>query len=342
MCKQQGVPRTTIVAKKRKTVSYGNKQVKTNDRLDKLENQIGCLSTSIHKLLEAQVAKPLVSESDFENQNHAHGYESSSDAHFFNGDFEDFEIELDNFIDDNNNLQPIQPEDTYSEAFPSVTVNNELCTTNNKPSNAVPLQVNSSNQADEDELISPDIFEEEKFGPKVKTSVVNFLGKACNKPSDVSKIADKYLIPSNCQQMVTPRYNKEIWSKLHNTSQTRDTQMQEVQKTMALGLSAFSQLATKLSTLPNFKTELRELSCDTMSMLGNAFNQITFKRKFFMRPSLPNSYHALCAKETPVTKKLFGDDLGKRVKDLNETNRAFMNPNKTFNNKRPMGLNALT
>ena len=145
-----------------------------------------------------------------------------SDALFFNGDFDDFEIELDNFVDNNNNLKPVQPEDTYSEAFPSVevTVNNELCS--NK-SNSVPLQVNSTIQ-DEDEFISPDIFEEEKIGPEVKASVATFSGKACNKPSDVSKIAEKYLIPSNCQDMITPRCNKEIWAKFHGTSQTRDTQ----------------------------------------------------------------------------------------------------------------------
>ena len=74
-------------------------------------------------------------------------------------------------------------------------MNNEL---GNKPSNSVTLQVNNV-QPNEDEFLSPDIFEEEKFGPEVKASVANFLGKACSKSSDVSQFAKKYLIPSNCQ-----------------------------------------------------------------------------------------------------------------------------------------------
>ena len=65
--KQVNINAATI-AKGRKSQTVSNKQVKTNDRLEKIENQIGGLSSSIQKLIEAQVAKPLLPEPEFENQ----------------------------------------------------------------------------------------------------------------------------------------------------------------------------------------------------------------------------------------------------------------------------------
>ncbi|KAJ8319064.1 hypothetical protein KUTeg_004155 [Tegillarca granosa] len=73
--------------------------------------------------------------------------------------------------------------------------------------------------------------------------------------------------------MGTPRCNREILSKLPRQSQTRDTQLQEIQKSLALGLTTFASLVEKICTLDNFMSELRPLCCDSMSLIGNAFNK---------------------------------------------------------------------
>lgn len=67
-------------------------------------------------------------------------------------------------------------------------------------------------------------------------------------------------------------------------------------------------------------THLTETQQDALALLSNANFELNSLRKEQIKPDMNPAYSHLC--KAPVTKFLFGDDLGKRVKDLKEEQKA--------------------
>ena len=60
--------------------------------------------------------------------------------------------------------------------------------------------------------------------------------------------------------------------------------------------------------------EAQNLVSDTMVLLGQAHFNLSVGRRYMIRPFLKKKYSSLCNIATPVTNKLFGDDLNKKMK----------------------------
>ncbi len=62
------------------------------------------------------------------------------------------------------------------------------------------------------------------------------------------------------------------------------------------------------------------------------FTSLSAMRKSFIRPNFKDQYQSLCNAELSVTFYLFGDDLGKKMRDIYEANNvgsAFPQPRDT-------------
>ena len=57
----------------------------------------------------------------------------------------------------------------------------------------------------------------------------------------LSDTSAKYLPPSNCEFLDTPKVNSAIWDNLSKRSRTRDLKLQRVQRSLTRVLSAFAQ-----------------------------------------------------------------------------------------------------
>ncbi|XP_069102430.1 uncharacterized protein [Argopecten irradians] len=178
--------------------------------------------------------------------------------------------------------------------------------------------------ATEDLFAIPDyIYGDAKVGPSVHEGLARLVNTACRKASDVTKMAEKYPTPANCGDMTVPRCNPEIWGKIGRPLQARDFQLKEAQKSVSDGMVPVMKLTEALMNHADFREKFRPLCIDALSMLGNAVQMLSVRRRYFMRQALPTSYQALCGKDMPITSNLFGDDLAKRVRDISESNRAF-------------------
>ena len=66
---------------------------------------------------------------------------------------------------------------------------------------------------------------------------------------------------------------------------------------------------------------LRKL-LDAVTLTGLAQQDLYLKRRELVKPDMNPEYRQLCSSHVAVTTLLFGDDLPKSIKDLNETNQV--------------------
>lgn len=128
--------------------------------------------------------------------------------------------------------------------------------------------------------------------------------------------AQKYLRPSNCETLLVPKVNPVIWDNLSLSSRNVDVKMQRCQKPLVKGITALIE-AFKDRSAP-----LSEAEQDGIALLCNAVFELNIFRKELIKPELNKRYSHLCKPSVTPTQWLFGDDLQKTVKELDEQQKA--------------------
>ena len=73
------------------------------------------------------------------------------------------------------------------------------------------------------------------------------------------------------------------------------------------------------TTTANFKMkQLCTLACDSFKLLSMVHSELVNKRKDVVKLDLRPQYRQLCNNNTAHTEWIFGDDLNKTIKDINE------------------------
>lgn len=182
----------------------------------------------------------------------------------------------------------------------------------------------------DNEYILPSIFEEaDSFGPAVSDMLAGRVNSACTtKPVEgkMKELEGKYQAPQNCQLLVVPKVNLELWFDLQKSVRVRDLSLQEIQKYIVKATQPLVIALDKIISAKNKKESidpsilLPELA-DTLSFLGHASYQSSLKRREALKPHINQHYQSVCSKNTPITKWLFGDELAKNIKDIGEVNK---------------------
>ena len=123
---------------------------------------------------------------------------------------------------------------------------------------------------------------------------------------------EHYETPSNLQELRVPLVKDTIWNSLSSKVQGLHFKAQRVQKIMIKGVTA----ALKEMAVPK-KNEKHSLAC-----LIAAHNKLNMLRWELIRPQLNQRLTHLCRASVKVMSFLFGDDLGKQIKDVRETQKA--------------------
>ena len=153
----------------------------------------------------------------------------------------------------------------------------------------------------------------DKIDEEVAVSI-NYMLNHKLEPKMLEDTALKYPPPMNCHLLDSPKVNPGLWENVNTPTKTNDLKLQRIQKSLTRGLNAFA------STLSGqFITEAQQ---DALALLCNANFELNSLRKDFIKPCLNNRFTHLCKPTNPVTKFLFGDDLSKQVKELNEEQKA--------------------
>ncbi|ESO93043.1 hypothetical protein LOTGIDRAFT_162066 [Lottia gigantea] len=106
-------------------------------------------------------------------------------------------------------------------------------------------------------------------------SIVN--KRFINKLSDdkLKEKTEKYLRPSNCEELTVPLVNQEIWGKLSKMTKTQDLRMAGIQKSIikaSVAISNSVDVLLKKDTSSEVVTQL----VDAIALLGNASQDLSY------------------------------------------------------------------
>ena len=177
--------------------------------------------------------------------------------------------------------------------------------------------------------LAQEFINEEVRSPPISDKLSGLLNGILSKRISDDKIKQKlevYPAPQNVDGLTTPKVNPEVWGKLKADTRSRDVRMQKAQVRVTRGLSALAMLAEKITQAQVAKEpvdlhEALKLTLNSFALIANGNMEVSLRRREFIRPDLNFSYRELCSPATPITDLLFGDELARVVKDINETNR---------------------
>ena len=117
--------------------------------------------------------------------------------------------------------------------------------------------------------------------------------------------------PSNCETLLVTKVNPAIWDNLSPNTRSRDVKIQRAIKPLVKGVIAMA------------KTEnLTRDQEEGLALVANGLFELHMLRRELIKPELNKKFVHLCKAEVKPTNWLFGDDLAKQVKELDEQHKA--------------------
>ena len=151
--------------------------------------------------------------------------------------------------------------------------------------------------------------------------VENIMGEKANEDK-LTELKKQYETPENCTTLSETKVNPGVWNNLDESARSTDLKFQKVQKSLIKGVIVIVSEVNKLmGSSGRQEDDTVSALMDGVLLLANANQELNYRRRELMRPQLNANYSHLCSPSTPVTAKLFGDDLPKAVKDISDTNR---------------------
>ncbi|CAB4034776.1 Hypothetical predicted protein [Paramuricea clavata] len=168
------------------------------------------------------------------------------------------------------------------------------------------------------------------MGPAITEKLATIINKRWSEKLSDQKLKEKrdqHPRPDNCDRLVAPRINPEIWARIDHTAKQLDLRASTNQANLAKAGVVLAKSTDKLLSLyqKDSKPEYRELitlNTDALALLGHASCEMSQRRRETLKPHLNKEYTTLCASHVPVTSLLFGDDLQGRLTNIRATNKV--------------------
>ncbi|XP_060566711.1 uncharacterized protein LOC132725590 [Ruditapes philippinarum] len=131
--------------------------------------------------------------------------------------------------------------------------------------------------------------------------------------------------PKNCEGLVVVKLNKLIWDVVPPRSRNNDKKLQNIEKSIVKAGVNLTKSMNELAHLESEKGQsfgtILDTCNDALALLGQANVQLNHARRDFLRPELKADYANLCNHSYPFTSELFGDDVSKAAKDIEDCNK---------------------
>jgi hypothetical protein len=166
----------------------------------------------------------------------------------------------------------------------------------------------------------------EAFGPDLQNDVAESVKRLFpnKRPKEtLDAYRTEHMIPSNCKELSVPKVNSEIWSILPPRTKQVDFAHQTHQQQLGL---AGVMTAKCVDILFNsggkmdkaIRDQLLKLSLESLSVIGNASQEISQKRKQDIRPSLSKEASAICGASS-TSEWLFGENIAEQLRSAKVT-----------------------
>lgn len=132
--------------------------------------------------------------------------------------------------------------------------------------------------------------------------------------------------PSNCDGLTVVKCNQLVWDLISPSARTTDKKLQNVETSVVKSATILAKLVDKFAKVEKKLSDSCNEDCsyvidninDAMALLGHANRQINVTRKDLLKPELRNEFTHLCNHQLPYTNQLFGDDVSKAAKEIED------------------------
>ena len=177
---------------------------------------------------------------------------------------------------------------------------------------------------------------DESSGPDIDKDLATILNGSMTKPlhdEKLKSLMDQYPLPNNCESLAVPKVTPEVWAKMTPPTRSKDIKLQKVEKFLSKAMISLGILTEEIvkekgnehpkedNPKENHSTSMAKITLDAIRFIGQAQQELHHLRRIEIKPDLNPEYRHLCTSQITATKLLFGDDLAKSIKDLNETNK---------------------
>ena len=192
--------------------------------------------------------------------------------------------------------------------------------------------------------IAQSLTDTEKTASKISEKLAKIVNlRWLNKLDDthLKEKSEKYLRPINCDQLITPKINPEIWGRLDRQTRGKDLRLSSLQATLTKVGNITAQTTDLLlkACAENSKLDLESMigmNTDALALLGHISFEVSQRRRDVIRPTLHKDYATLCASHVPITTLLFGDELQTQLNHIGASNKisSTASPASNFAHKR--------
>ena len=142
----------------------------------------------------------------------------------------------------------------------------------------------------------------------------------------VSKIAERLLIPNNCEFVRVPKLNEAVAQnrKILPYHKRVDRRLSDIQKSISLATSAILQIANetlkcqKESESSFDHKKVVSTAIDAISFMAKATHSLSVERRDRLKPALNEEVRSLCDLEPTSSEYLFGENMNESLKSANE------------------------
>lgn len=128
--------------------------------------------------------------------------------------------------------------------------------------------------------------------------------------------------PENCAGLSVVKLNKLVWDAVSPAARTMDKKLQNIETSVIKAATMLVKVVNNMAILENDCPKYGEMidNCnDVLALMGHSNRQINLTRRDLLRPELKEEYNHLCNHSLPYTKELFGDDVSKAAKDIEDS-----------------------
>ena len=163
---------------------------------------------------------------------------------------------------------------------------------------------------------------EENCSQAVNANLAQMVNKFFREGVADEKIAEllkSYNRPDNCDGLSKIKINPLVWNIIPQQAKTIDKNSQAAHSLLVKSGTVLTQLVDSLAK--GGHSSLVEQGLDALAMLGQMNKLLVFRRREALKPVIQRDFLHLCSQTVPYTNLLFGDDVTKNVKEIQDMER---------------------